>query len=132
MHAKQQFESNCLSDIAGNIKSEIDKVFPYTKKGKQGSTHCGNRGPILRTLFYIINALKEKGCDVIIIPSMGSHGGATREGQINVLRHYKITEESMGVHIDGNMEVEMIGHTEGNSMYMLLKVLYVVRSHSSV
>lgn len=128
VHAKQQFESNCLSDIAGNIKSEIDKVFPYTKikKGDKVALTVGSRGisNLKDIVFAVVNALKEKGCDVIIIPSMGSHGGATREGQIDVLRHYGITEESMGVHIDGNMDVEMIGHTEeGLNVYVAKSAL---------
>jgi hypothetical protein len=43
---------------------------------------------------------------------MGSHGGATAEGQRNVLAGYGITEENMGVPINSSMEVTKIGETK--------------------
>jgi hypothetical protein len=43
---------------------------------------------------------------------MGSHGGATAAGQAEVLRHYGITEVSMGVPIKSSMEVIPVGRTD--------------------
>ena len=43
---------------------------------------------------------------------MGSHGGATAEGQVALLAHYQITESSMGVPILASMEAVEIGRTE--------------------
>ncbi len=45
----------------------------------------------------------------MIIPAMGSHGGATAEGQLEVLSGYGITEETMGCPIRSCMDVEVIG-----------------------
>jgi hypothetical protein len=42
---------------------------------------------------------------------MGSHGGGTADGQLDVLRHYGITEDSMGVPLRASMEVVQIGET---------------------
>ena len=55
--------------------------------------------------------LKKRGARPFIIPAMGSHGGGTAEGQLNVLQHYGITENSMGVPIRSTMETIQIGET---------------------
>ena len=57
----------------------------------------------------IIDTLKEWGADPFIVPAMGSHGGATAEGQLEVLKSLGITEESMGVKIPSSMEVVEVG-----------------------
>ena len=62
----------------------------------------------------VISQLRKKGAVPFIIPAMGSHGGATAEGQIMVLKHYGITEESMGVPIRKSMDV--VKPTEANSL----------------
>jgi hypothetical protein len=50
---------------------------------------------------------------------MGSHGGATAEGQLEILRGYGVTEETMGVPIKSSMDVTLIGHTpKGIPVYM--------------
>jgi len=43
---------------------------------------------------------------------MGSHGGATAEGQYKVLEHYGITEESMGVPNQATMDTIELDHLE--------------------
>jgi hypothetical protein len=50
---------------------------------------------------------------------MGSHGGATAEGQVEILRSLGVTEESVGAEIRSSMEVVEIGQTEsGVPVYM--------------
>lgn len=53
------------------------------------------------------------GARPFVIPAMGSHGGATPEGQMKVLTEYGITAESLGVRIDADMQVEKIGTAPG-------------------
>ena len=53
--------------------------------------------------------LVQAGAKPFIVPAMGSHGGATPEGQLQVLANYGITPESMGVPIEASMEVRKIG-----------------------
>ncbi|WP_326974537.1 hypothetical protein [Caproicibacter sp. BJN0012] len=48
---------------------------------------------------------------------MGSHGGATAEGQLEMLAGYNITEESIGVPIKSSMEVLQYGTLEGVPLY---------------
>ncbi|QUG42586.1 DUF2088 domain-containing protein [Psychrobacillus sp. INOP01] len=60
----------------------------------------------------VIKFLKENGAQPFIIPSMGSHGGATAEGQLEVLESLGITEKSCGVPILSSMEVVKLGETK--------------------
>ena len=75
---------------------------------------CGSRGidnlvPVLRT---IADFCRAQGAFPFIIPAMGSHGGATAEGQEAIVRSYGVTEESTGCPIRATMETVVIGHTE--------------------
>lgn len=71
-----------------------------------GSRGISNYDAIIRT---ICEELKQLGATVFIVPAMGSHGGATDAGQLEVLEHYGITEGSMGVPIRSSMEVIDLG-----------------------
>ncbi len=67
----------------------------------------------------IVDFVKSRGADPFIVPAMGSHGGATAEGQVEVLRSYNITEESMGCPIKSSMEVVELGKsTLGKTVYL--------------
>lgn len=58
----------------------------------------------------LISCLKEMGLKPFIVPAMGSHGGATSEGQMQVLEHLGITEVACGVPIRSSMDVVSLGH----------------------
>ena len=60
----------------------------------------------------IVDFVKSKGAEPFIVAAMGSHGGATSEGQREVLRQFGVTEESMGCPIKTSMEVVKIGVNE--------------------
>ena len=88
-------------------KGTLDRIRP-------GSTVCftaasreiANSVVILRT---IAEELKRVGATPYIVPGMGSHGGATAEGQRAILEHYGITEESCGCQIRATMETKKVG-----------------------
>ncbi len=67
-----------------------------------GSRGISNIGLVLRR---VIDHLKGLGARPFIVPAMGSHGGATAQGQTRLLAHYGITETSMGVPIKSSMNV---------------------------
>jgi len=58
-----------------------------------------------------VDVLKAAGAKPFIIPAMGSHGGATPDGQLGILAGYGVTPESMGVPIEAAMEARRIGST---------------------
>jgi hypothetical protein len=73
-----------------------------------GSRGIGHLPRIVRAL---VSELRALGCDPFIVPSMGSHGGATAGGQEAVLVHLGVTEEAVGAPIISDMRTEVIAHT---------------------
>lgn len=86
-----------------------DKVKP----GMEIAITVGSRGIANIPLIVKSTAdeIKKRGATPFIIPAMGSHGGATAEGQIEVLDGLGVTEESTGCEIRSSMEVVEIGKT---------------------
>ena len=112
---KQHFDTNTILDIPEEIRSLLRSFEPQKviSPGQSVAITAGSRGihkidVILKTL---IDELKSIHAKPFIVPAMGSHGGATPEGQKNVLEHYGITEDTMGVPIKSAMAVEQIGET---------------------
>ena len=90
-------------------------------KGKKIAVTVGSRGiPFLPEMVRaILDTMKEWGAEPFIVPAMGSHGGATAEGQLEVLESLGITEESMGVKIPSSMEVVEVGRlSNGAPVYV--------------
>src|SRR5699024_7001419 len=75
---------------------------------------AGSRGihQIDRIIKHTVDAVKHFGFRPYLVPAMGSHGGATAEGQLEILSHLGITEESMGTEIRSSMDVALMGYTE--------------------
>ena len=75
---------------------------------------AGSRGidRIDQVVGAVVGRLREAGATVFIVPAMGSHGGATAEGQLEVLAGYGITPESMGCEIRSSMETIELGEVE--------------------
>ena len=88
--------------------------------GARVAVTAGSRGihdmpEVLRTA---VAELQDRGLDPFVIPAMGSHGGATAEGQVETLASLGITEESMGCEIVASMDVERVGSDEdGRPVY---------------
>lgn len=81
-----------------------------------GSRGVANIGLILKT---IVGFLKDGGAEPFIVPAMGSHGGASAEGQKALLAGYGITEESMECPIYSSMEVKKIGRlADGREVFI--------------
>jgi len=62
----------------------------------------------------VIEAVKSKGATPYIVPAMGSHGGATPQGQTHVLAEYGISHEALGASIDARMEARFLGHSDND------------------
>ena len=97
--------------IAGRIKERglLSKLRPGDRVGIAASSRgINNYDRIVRS---VVDTLKAAGAKPFIFPAMGSHGGATAEGQRDVLAGYGITAETMGVEILSSMETVHIGET---------------------
>ncbi len=112
---KQNFNTNSIQDIPEAVRREIIKISPreIIAPGDSVAITGGSRGiaNIAIILAELVSELKKLGAKPFIVPAMGSHGGATAEGQKKILEHYGITEETMGAPIKSAMEVVQIGTT---------------------
>ncbi|MFC4779537.1 lactate racemase domain-containing protein [Paenibacillus sp. GCM10023252] len=110
---RQQFDDTQLADPAGALRETLaqPKAAQAIRPGQQVAVAVGSRGVanIAELTRETIVAIKAAGGQPFIVPSMGSHGGASAEGQAEVLAHLGITEETVGAPIRSTMEVVEIG-----------------------
>lgn len=125
---KQRFNTSKIEDVRREVYKELDNLNAkdlITPKMKIAIT-AGSRG--ISNIHIIIRAIrdyiKESGGEPFIVPSMGSHGGATAEGQRSVLTKLGITEESMECPILSSMDVVKVGETDRNVPVYIDKYAY--------
>ncbi|MBI5969042.1 MAG: DUF2088 domain-containing protein [Deltaproteobacteria bacterium] len=113
---RQSFDRTAVQDIPGTVKAELKRLSleKYIKPGQRVALTAGSRGVanIAVILKAAVEYLKSLGVQPFIFPAMGSHGGATAEGQATLLAHYNVTEAFTGAPILSSMEVVEIGETE--------------------
>jgi hypothetical protein len=120
---RQYFEVESLKDIPTVITDQFTKIKAdeKIKPGMEIAITVGSRGisNIPTIVRSVAEEIKKRGATPFIIPAMGSHGGATAEGQIEVLDGLGVTEESTGCEIRSSMEVVEVGVTsEGIPVYV--------------
>ncbi len=116
----QHFDRPRLTDIKGRVRSELAKVANADLYGKSIAITVGSRGiaGLVEIVAALVAGLRSKGAHPFIVPAMGSHGGATAEGQRQVLAGYGITEVSTGAEIRSSMEVvEVACLPDGTPLY---------------
>ena len=124
--AEQIYDQPEVKDIPAKIHTELAarKLKDRVKPGQHIAVTVGSRGiadiPVI--IKTIVDELKAVGAKPFIVPAMGSHGGATPEGQIEVLHSLGITEESVGAPIEASQEVEVIGSLDGGVDVYLSRV----------
>ncbi len=100
---------NIPDSVAASLSSLFSRDF---KHGETVAVAVGSRGidKINSIVYHCVRDIEKMGLKPFIIPAMGSHGGATAEGQIKVLENLGITEAETGVPILPDMETESIGN----------------------
>ncbi|MCA5963925.1 nickel-dependent lactate racemase [Blautia sp. RD014234] len=103
-------------EIPGIIESLLsqEKFSSKVKPGMRIAITAGSRGiaNVALTTKCIADFVRSRGAHPFIVPAMGSHGGATAEGQRAILEGYGITEDYVGCPIISSMEVKKIGVNE--------------------
>ena len=113
---RQRFDRPRLVDVEGEIARQIAAggYASSLKKGWSVAITAGSRGIsnmplILRTL---VREIRKAGCEPFVFPAMGSHGGATAQGQVELLQGMGIDETSVEAPIRSSMETVQIGETD--------------------
>ncbi|MDQ2683309.1 MAG: lactate racemase domain-containing protein [Chloroflexota bacterium] len=113
---RQTLDDTTVPDIAAAVAAEFNRpgVGETITPGMTVALTAGSRGihAIDQILKATVDEVKRRGATPFIVPAMGSHGGATVEGQLSILEHYNITPESMGCEIRASMETVHLGFVE--------------------
>jgi len=115
VRVKQLFPRISFDDVREAVQSELVSIGieSIIKSGDTIAVGAGSRGVanIAVSVKAIVDFLKDLGAKPFIFPAMGSHGGATPEGQTEVLYHYGISEKTMDVPIKSTMDTKIMGET---------------------
>lgn len=113
----QRFDAPRIDDIPAAVHAELTKLKlqESISPGATIAVTAGSRGVanIAIILRESISYLKSIGAKPFIVPAMGSHGGGTVEGQLEVLREFGITEETVGAEIKATMDTVVVAETVG-------------------
>ena len=120
---RQKFPRPRVDNIPAAIRDTLAKLNlgNKIKRGQSVALTAGSRGianiPLI--LKSTVQHLRDLGAQPFLVPAMGSHGGATAEGQRQVLESYGITEDFVGAPIRASMEVVHLGDTpQGWPVYL--------------
>jgi hypothetical protein len=118
-----RFPRQALADPSAATVAELDaaggeRLFGA---GQRVAITAGSRGiaaiPVI--LAALVSRIRDYGGEPFLVPAMGSHGGATAEGQVSLLARLGITEESTGAPVVASMDVVEIGRlADGMPVYV--------------
>jgi hypothetical protein len=110
---KQTFDAPDVGDINAAAKRALKEggLLARMKPGASVAVGVGSRGiaNLPKIVKATIEGLREAGMQPFVLPAMGSHGGATAEGQKMMLAELGVTEKSVDAEIRATMEVKQIG-----------------------
>ncbi|WP_149499843.1 nickel pincer cofactor-dependent isomerase, group 22 [Roseiconus lacunae] len=110
-----------IDDIESSVKSSVAAcpALESVRSGDSVAIAVGSRGidRIDRVVRAVVNEMACRGAKPFIVPAMGSHGGATAEGQVATLRSLGITEASVGCQIRATMETVSLGNAAGIDLF---------------
>lgn len=116
---QQSLKRSCLSNVPEAVRRQLDGLQLNIPQGPVAIT-AGSRG--ITDIISIIRTagawLREKGAQPFLVPCMGSHNGATAEGQRDMLLSLGLTPEQTGLEIRSSMEVVQLAQTPTGAVWM--------------
>ena len=113
---KQHFNAEKLDDVVAALLTELDKtqVLAPIQAGQTVAITIGSRGIANMPLLVktVVEQVKAKGAVPFMVPAMGSHGGATAEGQRRMVIDLGYAEDYIGAPIKSDMTTVQIGIAE--------------------
>ena len=100
-----------VADVTAAVGAALEPVRAAIRPGSRVCLAVGSRG--IDRIDEVVRAavawVRSAGAEVFVVPAMGSHGGATAKGQLEVLASYDIAPESIGCDIRSSMETVELG-----------------------
>jgi len=122
-HVSRAFKNDSIADVDAAVRAALDACGLAARLPQGGNIAVGVGSRGIGRIPEIVHAtvawFKDHGTRPFVIPCMGSHGGATAEGQIGMLAHLGVTEASAGCPVKASMDVVQRGCIDnGMPVYM--------------
>jgi hypothetical protein len=116
----RRFDPTAVEDVAGAVRSALEPELDRIQPGARVCLAVGSRGidRIDEVVAAAVAVLRAHGASVFAVPAMGSHGGATAEGQVEVLASLGVTRERIGCEIRASMDTALLGEVGGVPVFM--------------
>lgn len=120
---RQEFDRTRLENVAAEVRKSLERreILGNLRPGMTVAVAVGSRGISNHALIVreTVRFLRDHGARPFIVSSMGSHGGATAEGQRAILEGYGIREEYCGCPVKAGTDCALIGYTgDGSPVYI--------------
>src|SRR5262249_53567291 len=121
---RQYLPADRVDDVRSDVRQKLTAFASKIKPGDRVAITAGSRGigGLLDLLAGIADAIKSCRGEPFIIPAMGSPGGATPEGQTEILRRLGVTEAATGAPIHATMETHDLGIAENGAVAHLDRI----------
>jgi hypothetical protein len=120
VRVRQSFARPRVEDIPRAVAESLQRASLPVKRGDTVAVGAGSRG--IANIDVVVKAtvqyLLDLGARPFVFPAMGSHGGGTADGQLDVLAHYGITEATMGCPLRATMDVVQVGEALGLPVWL--------------
>jgi hypothetical protein len=112
---RQKLWSKRVTDLDGDVERLVrgSQLGGRIGPGRSVAIAVGSRGVanVDRIAAAVARTVRALGGQPFVVPAMGSHGGGTAEGQVQILAELGVTEERVGAPIRSSMETVVIGQT---------------------
>jgi hypothetical protein len=114
LEVRPELPSPRLDDVEGTARGAAQTLARGLNPGSSVAITAGSRGisRIDAITGSVAGELQRLGMKPFIVPAMGSHGGGTADGQVELIASYGITETAMGAPVRSSMEVERVGDSD--------------------
>lgn len=110
---QQSFPDRALPSVAAAVRAQLARpeIAATLRPGDRVAVCVGSRGIgcLAEVVRSLVAGLRGTGTEPFLVPAMGSHGGGTAEGQLEILASLGVTEASVGAPIRASMEVVELG-----------------------
>jgi len=120
--ARRERAETRVEDVAGATRAALASVDELEElpAGAEVAVTAGSRGiaDVVAVLSAVADELRERDLAPFVLPAMGSHGGATADGQVETLASLGITPDAVGCEIRSSMAVtEVATDADGRPVY---------------
>jgi Domain of unknown function (DUF362) len=113
---RQFLDATEIGDVRDAVAEQMRRpgIADRLRTGQRVAITAGSRGidRIDEVVRAVVAEVLDLGAEPFIVPAMGSHGGATAEGQRELIAHYGINEATMGCPIRSSMDTVHLGEVE--------------------